>query len=124
MGTLINLDQNLDLIKMKMVGEDEAGPLKEDQEMMELEDEVEEGLRLDTLPAEILLSILEHLDVKFISVALISQLAWHCPNLKVVQLDQLLLLPGQLSLQDLVDLVQLVLGLLHHAQLHLQPVDN
>ena len=49
MGTLINLDQNLDqnldLIKMKMVGEDEAGPLKEDQEMMELEDEVEEGLR-------------------------------------------------------------------------------
>ena len=70
MGTLINLDQNLDLIKMKMVGEDEAGPLKEDQEMMELEDEVEEGLRLDTLPAEILLSILEHLDVKFISETL------------------------------------------------------
>ena len=70
MGTLINLDQNLDLIKMKMVGEDEAGPLKEDQEMMELVDEVEEGLRLDTLPAEILLSILEHLDVKFITETL------------------------------------------------------
>ena len=70
MGTLINLDQNLDLIKMKMVGEDETRPLKEDQEMMELEDEVEEGLRLDTLPAEILLSILEHLDVKFITETL------------------------------------------------------
>ena len=70
MGTLINLDHNLDLIKMKMVGEDEAGLLREDQEMMELEDEVEEGLRLDTLPAEILLSILEHLDVKFITETL------------------------------------------------------
>ena len=29
------------------------------------------------------------LDVKFISVALISQLAWHCPNLKVVELDSM-----------------------------------
>ena len=29
------------------------------------------------------------LDVKFISVALISQLAWHCPNLKVVKLDSM-----------------------------------
>jgi len=70
MGTLINLDQTTDLVKMEMVGEGDRGSLKEDNEMMELEDEVEEGLRLDTLPAEILLTILDHLDVKFITETL------------------------------------------------------
>ena len=70
MGTLIKLDQNLDLLKMKMVEDGTSGSLKEDQEMMDLEDEVEDGLRLDTLPAEVLLCILENLDVKFITETL------------------------------------------------------
>ena len=70
MGTLINLDRTTDLIKMEMVGEGDLGSPKEDNEMMEFEDEVEEGLRLDTLPAEILLTILDHLDVKFITETL------------------------------------------------------
>ena len=38
--------------------------------MMELEEEVQEELRLDTLPAEILLNIFENLDVKFITETL------------------------------------------------------
>ena len=70
MGTLIKLDQNLDLLKMKMVEDGDSGCLKEGQEMMDLEDEVEDGLRLDTLPAEVLLCILDHLDVKFITETL------------------------------------------------------
>jgi len=70
MGTLIKLDQNLDLLKMKMVEDGDSRCLKEDQEMMDLEDEVEDGLRLDTLPAEVLLCILDHLDVKFITETL------------------------------------------------------
>jgi len=70
MGTLINLDKTTDLVKMEMVGKGDSGSLKEDNEMMEFEDEVEEGLRLDTLPAEILLTILDHLDVKFITETL------------------------------------------------------
>ena len=70
MGTLINLDQTTDLVKMEMVEEGDPESPKEHNEMMEFEDEVEEGLSLDTLPAEILFTILDHLDVKFITETL------------------------------------------------------
>ena len=56
MGSLTYVDPDL-VIKT------EEDAMKEDHEMMDLE----EDLRLDTLPAETLLHVLEYLDVKFIT---------------------------------------------------------
>ena len=57
---------SLTYIEPDLVIKTEVDSLKEDPEMMDLE----EDLRLDTLPAETLLHILEYLDVKFITETL------------------------------------------------------
>ena len=65
MGSLTYVDPDL-VIKT------EEDAMKEDHEMMDLE----EDLRLDTLPAETLLHVLEYLDVKFITETL-SQVCFY-----------------------------------------------
>ena len=57
---------SLTYIEPDLVIKTEVDSLKEDHEMMDLE----EDLRLDTLPAETLLHVLEYLDVKFITETL------------------------------------------------------
>ena len=59
---------SLTYIEPDLVIKTEVDSLKEDHEMMDLAEE--EGLRLDTLPAETLLHVLEYLDVKFITETL------------------------------------------------------
>ena len=59
---------SLTYIEPDLVIKTEEDAMKEDHEMMDLEEE--EGLRLDTLPAETLLHVLEYLDVKFITETL------------------------------------------------------
>jgi len=58
---------SLTYVEPDLVIKTEVDSLKEDHEMMDLG---EEGLRLDTLPAETLLHVLEYLDVKFITETL------------------------------------------------------
>ena len=63
---------SLTYIEPDLVIKTEEDAMKEDHEMMDLE----EDLRLDTLPAETLLHVLEYLDVKFITETL-SQVCFY-----------------------------------------------